>query len=108
MGKKFRDSFNVEVALQGKSTVRAREIGSCTLIILMREVENNPSLIAQQVKERNPGLLHDTSIRIIQHRFREDLNYRRYVAKIVPHLTARQIKARLKYAKNKVKRRMKK
>ena len=45
--KKFRDSINGEVALQGKSTVRAREIGSCTLTILMREVENNPSLIAR-------------------------------------------------------------
>ena len=45
--KKIRDSINGEVALQGKSTVRAWEIGSCTLIILMREVENNPSLIAR-------------------------------------------------------------
>ena len=45
--KKFRDSINGEVALQGKSTVRAREIGSRTLTILMREVENNPSLIAR-------------------------------------------------------------
>ena len=45
--KKFRDSINGEAALQGKSTVRAREIGSRTLTILMREVENNPSLIAR-------------------------------------------------------------
>ena len=45
--KKIKDSINGEVALQGISTVRAREIGSRTLTILMREVENNPSLIAR-------------------------------------------------------------
>ena len=101
--KKFRESTDGDVPLQRKSKGKPKLLSPRTLKMIKRQVDENPTLTARQLKDRNPLLLQDVSIRTIQRALCRDLGYRCYVAKRVPRLTARQMRNRLKYAKDKVK-----
>ena len=73
-----------------------------TLNILKRQVDNEPSITARQLKEMNPNLLSNVSIRTIQRRLHVDLEFRRQVAKRKPLITARQQRNRLRFARENI------
>ena len=56
-------------------------------------------LTARLLKEMNPNLLGDVSIRSIQQLLHDDLNYKSYRARTTPWVTCRQVVKRLKFAK---------
>ena len=107
--KKFRESLDDNVSLQKKSTGRPRKLKQHSLNLIKRIVDNEPSITARQLRERNPFLSDfPVSLRTIRRRLRTDLGFRRVTARRKPLLTKRQVKNRLAFAKEKRKWRKKK
>ncbi|MPD06228.1 hypothetical protein E2C01_102025 [Portunus trituberculatus] len=46
-----------------------------TLKVLQRQVEAEPGITAKELKEKNPQLLQNVSVRTIQRRLKDDLCY---------------------------------
>ena len=51
---RFRESIDGNAKLQRKQTGRPRKDVHATLRLLKRELENNPSISAHQIKDNNP------------------------------------------------------
>ena len=84
-------------------TGRPRKFGPLTLNIMKRQVDLEPSLSTRQLKERNPGILANVSMRTLQRRLSVDLEYRRRVARKKPLITVRQQRNRVIYANENIK-----
>ena len=78
--KKFKDSPGRDVQLHQNSPGRPRKLNERALRIVKREVEAKPSITARQLKERNPGILCDVSVRTIQRYLHDKLGYTRWKA----------------------------
>ncbi|XP_064082559.1 uncharacterized protein LOC135198676 isoform X3 [Macrobrachium nipponense] len=88
--KKFRDGGAVDPPLQGKSTGRPRKITTGTLKVLRKQVDADPCLRAPQLKEKNPVLLGNVSVRTVQRRLSDNLKISRCFAGRKPMITLRQ------------------
>ena len=75
--------------LQRKQTSKPRKFVPTALRLLKREIKNNPSISARQIKDNNP-ILGEISGNTIRKTLRVDLKYKRRGAKKIPLITARQ------------------
>ena len=99
--KRFRDTgFNDIEPLHLKSPGAKRKLSDATLKVLRREVDKSPRITARQLKENNPMLLSDVSLRTIQRVLERDLRYKYRCAWKKPIVTKRQMKNRVKFGKN--------
>ena len=73
--KKFKASPGGDVELQKKAPGRPRKLDVRALRIIKRAVEAEPSITARQLKERNPGILGEVSVRPIKRVLHDDLGY---------------------------------
>ena len=86
---RFRESIDGNAELERKQTDRPRKVVPAALRLLKREIENNPSISALQIKYNNP-ILEGISGNTIRKTLRVDLKYKRRGAKKIPLITARQ------------------
>ena len=86
--RKFKLSTDGDVQLPG----RPRKLDQRALRIMRRQVEAEPSITARQLKQRNPGILGQVSVRTIQRHLHNDLGYVRRRARKKALVTARQAK----------------
>ena len=70
-----------------------------TLKLLKRQLDVNPTLTARKLKEENPQLLGETSVRTIQKRLSGDLGYKKVKARKKPLITCAQKKRRVEFAR---------
>ena len=57
------------------------------------------TFIAKKLKENNPGVLLDVSVRCISNHLVKDLQYRTFYAKILPFLSAKHIRDPISFCK---------
>ena len=84
--------------LQRKQTSKPRKFVPTALRLLKREIKNNPSISARQIKDNNP-ILGEISGNTIRKTLRVDLKYKRIGAKKMPLITARQQRIKLAFAR---------
>lgn len=98
--KKCRDAGGVVSPSHAKKrTGRPRITSTRTLKVLKRQVDNEPRISAKELKENNPRLLQDVSVRTIQKRLRDDLKFQYRAPRRKPILTAVQKKKRLMFCR---------
>ena len=88
--------------LQRKQTSKPRKFVPAASRLLKREIKNNTSISARQIKDNNP-ILKGISINTIRKTLRVDLKYKRGVAKKKTPITARQKRIRLAFSRDKIK-----
>ena len=98
--KKFRDNNYEDLPLPSKHPGKARLVSPRGVSILGRDVEKNPRITAKQLKDQNPDILGNVSLNTVRRILRRDLNYKYRCAWKKPILTNRQIKNRVKFAKD--------
>ena len=97
--KKFKNGGGVKVPAHGHGGGRPRATAPRTLKVLRREIERNPTLTARKLKEENPDLLGDTSLRTVHRVLHRDLGYSKVTARKKPLITEAQRKRRVLFAK---------
>ena len=78
---------------------RKRKTSERTDKMLVREVKQNPSITAAELKKKHPDLLQDVAVRTLQHRLQKDLGLPCRCAAKKPLLTDTMRKKRLQFAK---------
>lgn len=78
---------------------RKRKTSERTDKMLVREVKQNPSITAAELKKKHPDLLQDVAVRTLQHRLQKDLGLPCRRAAKKPLLTDTMRKKRLQFAK---------
>ncbi|KAK3890836.1 hypothetical protein Pcinc_005241 [Petrolisthes cinctipes] len=68
-------------------------------LVIRRQLDEKPTLTARQLKEQNPILLKDVSVRIIQSVIQKRLKYRKVAARKKPLVTNVQRKKRVAFVK---------
>ena len=86
--KKSKEAVGAYTPLQGKRTGRPRDTSQRTLNVLKLQVDNEPRITAKELKEKNPRLLLDVSVRTIQKRLSDDLKFKHRAPRRNPILTA--------------------
>ena len=66
---------------------------------MKREILKNPFMSATELKKNNPNLLHDVSIRTIQHRLQKELRLPAHRASKKPLLTMKMRGKRMQFAR---------
>lgn len=94
---KFRDVGGEDPPLQKKSTRRPRKTTPRMLKVLRRQVDANPRLTAPQLKEQNPNLLRDVSVRTVCRWLHDDLKFSHHNARKKPIVTLWQRKNRVAF-----------
>lgn len=97
--KKFRDNGEVALPHPEPKSGRPRKLTQQTLRVICRQIKSKPSLTAREIKDKNPILLSEVSLRTIQLRMHDDLQFRSYKARPKPLLNERHRKNRLKFCK---------
>lgn len=97
--KKYHENGGHDVPLTSTSPGRPCIISKRGLRVLGRDIEINPILTARLLKVANPEVVAGASVRTIQRRLREDLNYSKVKARKKPLITAKQ-KTRLNFARS--------
>lgn len=98
--KRYRDGGEVLTPTHRKRVGMTRKTSARTLNIIKRQTDCNPRVTAKELKEQNPALLGEVSLRTVQRRLHEDLHYRSCRPRLKPHLTEKQIKNRVLFCKN--------
>lgn len=78
---------------------KALKISPKALKLLKRELDITPSITAKELKNKNPKLLGDVSVRTIQENIQKRLNYSKVKARVKPLVTAKQRRRRVQFAK---------
>ncbi|XP_068226262.1 uncharacterized protein [Palaemon carinicauda] len=78
---------------------KALKISPKALKLLKRELDITPSITAKELKNKNPKLLGDVSVRTIQENIQKRLNYSKVKARVKPLVTAKQGRRRVQFAK---------
>ncbi|XP_045134459.1 uncharacterized protein LOC123518022 [Portunus trituberculatus] len=78
--RKFRMEGGVATPEQKKRPGRGRKTSSCTINVVKRQVDAFPQITARELKEQNPQLLGQVSVRTVQHCLHDDLEFRRHRA----------------------------
>ena len=97
--RKHKASGSGEVPTHGKGGIPPRKVSPRSLPLLKRIVDANPTITAKQLKEQNPLLLGEASVRTVQRRLHEDLKFSKVKARKKPLVTDRQKAKRLAFAK---------
>ena len=96
---RFREEGEVALPAPRPRSGRPSKVSKATRRIISRQVTANPRLTARQLKENNPQLLGQVTIRCIQNILRNDLGYRSFKARRKPMLSFRQRQNRIKFCK---------
>ena len=88
--KRFRDGGGEDIPTPKPRSGRPRKISNRTSKVIRRQLDKNPTLTAQKLKEKNHALLQDVSVRCISNHLRKDLQYRNCCAKVLPLLSAKK------------------
>ena len=96
--KKFRDAGMDDIPLPLPRSGRPRITSPRVLNILRRQVDSNPHCTGAELKETNPQLLSHVSLRTVNRRLHEDLQYSYRCAWKKPIVTNRQKVNRVKSA----------
>ena len=97
--RKLEASGGREVPHHSHGGGRGRKVNSRTFGVLKRQLDANPTLTARKLKEDNPALLGDTSIRTIQESLHRG-GFRKVPAKRKPLLSVAQRRKRRDFARN--------
>ena len=98
--KKFRDSGSADLPLPKKAPGKTPKTSPRTRKVLARQLERSPGLTARELKEQNPLLLRDVSIRCVQETLKRDLKFKSYRARKKPLITEKQKAKRKLFCKN--------
>ena len=96
--RKFRMGGEVVTPQQKKRPGRVRKTSSRTLNVVKRQVDACPQITARELREQNPQLLGQVSVRTVQRRLHNDLEFRRRRALKKPLTTPRQQELRVAFA----------
>ncbi|KAG0721643.1 Transposable element Tcb1 transposase [Chionoecetes opilio] len=97
--KKCKDAGESDPLLQKKRTGKARLTSQRTLKVLQHQVDLEPCISAKELREKNPRLFQDVSVRTIQRCLRDDLCFQYRAPRRKPILTTLQKKKRLLFCK---------
>ncbi|XP_042217888.1 uncharacterized protein LOC121863330 [Homarus americanus] len=97
--KKFRDGGGEDIPTPKPRSGRPRKIQNRTSKVIKRQLDKNPTLTARKLKENNPALLQDVSVRCISDHLLKDLQYRSCCAKVLPLLSAKNVWDRIAFSK---------
>ena len=97
--KKFRDGGGDAIPTPKPRSGRPRKITNRTSKVIRRQLDKNPTLTARKLKESNPSLLQDVSVRCISDHLLKDLQYRSCCAKVLPLLSAKNMRDRIAFCK---------
>lgn len=97
--KKCRDAGGDDPPLQVKRAGKQRKVSKRTLKVLQRQVEAEPRITAKELKEKNPKLLQQVSVRTVQRRLKDDLCYEHRAPRRKPILTEKQRQKRVQFCK---------
>ena len=97
--RKFVEGGNHDLPRHTHGGGTSKKQSPRTLKVLKRQLDKNPTLTARKLKEDNPQLLGETSVRTIQRRLSQDLGYSKVSAKRKPLITATQKKNCVAFAK---------
>lgn len=73
--KKFRDGNGVEISTHVKLPRLAKKVSFHTANFAKCQVKGNPQISARVIRESNPSLIGDVSIRTAKQLLHEDLGY---------------------------------
>ncbi|XP_068224119.1 uncharacterized protein [Palaemon carinicauda] len=93
------DGVGDKVPVHKHAGGKALKISPKTLKLLKRQLDVTPSITAKELKNNNPKLLGDVSIRKIQENIQKRLNYSKVKARVKPLVTAKQRRRRVQFAK---------
>ena len=88
--KRFRDTGEASVPAPLPKPGRPRLTSARTRSVIARQVNKDPKLTARELKEKNPKLLGNVSLRSVQQLLHDDLGYKSYRARKKPLLTESQ------------------
>lgn len=97
--KNCREAGDADPPLQQKRPGGPRKTSQRSLKVLKRQVDLEPRISAKELKEKNPRLLHNVSVRTIQRRLHDDLRFQYRTPRRKPILTVKQKKNRVLFAK---------
>ena len=97
--KRFKEEGGTDIPAPKPKPGRPRKVSKKTLRVIKRQLVSQPSLTAKEIKEKNPRLLADVSLRTVQERIHDDLEFKSFRARKKPLLTPTQIKKRRKFCK---------
>ncbi|KAG7154855.1 putative Transposable element Tc1 transposase-like 52, partial [Homarus americanus] len=97
--KKFRDGGGEDIPTPKPRSGRPRKIQNRTSKVIKRQLDKNPTLTARKLKENNPALVQDVSVRCISDHLLKDLQYRSCCAKVLPLLSAKNVRDRIAFSK---------
>ena len=95
--KRFKDEGGVCAPHPKPKAGRPRKVSQRTIKVMKRHLAATPKLTARQLKEKNPHLLADVSIRTIQQRIHEDIGFGNFKSRPKPLLTPRNMQNRVKF-----------
>lgn len=97
--KKCRESSQLITPTQSKRPGLAPKLSTRTLKALKRQLNTRPTLTARQLKEENPALLGNVSVRTVSRNVQEKLDLPSRVAARKPLLTVTHKRNRVAFAK---------
>ena len=97
--KRFRDAGQLVIPHHKGRPGKARKTSHRSLAILKREVITNPRMTARMLKEQNPHLLDNVSVRTVRRRLHDDLHFRSHRPVKKPFLTPPQQARRVAFPK---------
>ena len=97
---KFKASGSTTLPTHGHRGGTKAKVSPKSLLVLKRDLDLTPCLSARKIKENNPLLFGECSVRTVQRRVHQDLGYRKIKAKRKPLLTKKHIKDRLEFIRN--------
>ena len=97
--KRFRDTGEASVPAPLPKPGRPRLTSARTRSVIARQVNKDPKLTARELKEKNPKLLGNVSLRSVQQLLHDDLGYKSYRARKKPLLNELQKAKRVRFCK---------
>ena len=96
---KLRDSPDGELPLHRPRSGRPKKTSQRTLNIIRRQVEANPTLTSRVIKNTNPDILGNVTLRTVQRILHHGLGYTKRTARNKPLVTYKQRIKRLEFAR---------
>ena len=97
--KRYKDGGETSNPVHKPRSGRGRKVSQRTLSIIKREVERDPHLTAKALREKNPTVLGDVSVRTVQRSLHDDLGYRSCKPRPKPLITTHQKENRVKFCR---------
>ncbi|XP_068203741.1 uncharacterized protein [Palaemon carinicauda] len=96
---KYRASGESSIPSHSKSTGRPMKVSERFLKVLRREAELHPTHSARKFKEENPKILGEVAVRTVRKYLREQLGFKKVVARKKPLITKKHKAQRKEFVK---------